>query len=96
MKKGFDNELYVKSQIITTFTTKFQLLWLNSIQQISVLKIRFGMRRIIKRLLKKYNYPPEGQETALETIMTQCEMWSDNNIWDMTETNLHRIKSEQL
>lgn len=40
---------------------------------------RAGMRRIIKRLLKKYNYPPEGQEMALETIMTQCEMWSENN-----------------
>ena len=41
---------------------------------------RAGMRRIVKRLLKKYKYPPEGQEAALETIMTQCEMWSDNNI----------------
>lgn len=41
---------------------------------------RAGMRRIIKRLLKKYKYPPEGQEMALETIMTQCEMWSENNI----------------
>ena len=39
----------------------------------------FGsMRRIVKRLLKKYKYPPEGQEAALETIMTQCEMWSQN------------------
>ena len=41
---------------------------------------RAGMRRIVKRLLKKYKYPPEGQEAALETIMTQCEMWSENNI----------------
>ena len=39
---------------------------------------RAGMRRIVKRLLKKYKYPPEGQEAALETIMTQCEMWSKN------------------
>ena len=41
---------------------------------------RAGLRRIVKRQLKKYKYPPEGQEAALETIMTQCEMWSDNNI----------------
>jgi type I restriction enzyme R subunit len=41
---------------------------------------RAGMRRIVKRLLKKYKYPPEGQETALETIMAQCEMWSENNV----------------
>ena len=40
---------------------------------------RAGMRRIIKRLLKKYNYPPEGVNDALETIMKQCNMWSDNN-----------------
>ena len=39
---------------------------------------RAGMRRIVKRLLKKYKYPPEGQEAALKTIMTQCEMWSQN------------------
>ncbi|MFI3260057.1 MAG: type I restriction endonuclease subunit R [Rikenellaceae bacterium] len=40
---------------------------------------RAGMRRIIKRLLKKYKYPPEGQEDALEMIMKQCNMWSENN-----------------
>lgn len=40
---------------------------------------RAGMRRIVKRLLKKYDYPPEGQEDALNTIMTQCQMWNDNN-----------------
>ncbi len=40
---------------------------------------RAGMRRIVKRLLKKYNYPPEGQEDALNTIMEQCQMWSENN-----------------
>ena len=30
---------------------------------------RAGMRRIVKRLLRKYDYPPEGQEDALSTIM---------------------------
>lgn len=40
---------------------------------------RAGMRRIIKRLLKKYKYPPEGEEDALNTIMAQCNMWSENN-----------------
>ena len=39
---------------------------------------RARMRVMVKRLLKKYKYPPEGQEAALETIMTQCEMWSQN------------------
>lgn len=40
---------------------------------------RAGMRRIIKRLLKKYKYPPEGEEDALNTIMAQCNMWNENN-----------------
>lgn len=44
---------------------------------------RARMRMLIKRLLKKYDYPPEGMEDALETVMTQCELWTDNN--DMEE-----------
>ena len=39
---------------------------------------RANMRRIVKRLLKKYKYPPEGQEDALKIVISQCEMWSDN------------------
>ena len=38
---------------------------------------RANMRRIIKRLLKKYNYPPEETQDALQTVMTQCELWTD-------------------
>lgn len=38
---------------------------------------RAGMRRIVKRLLKKYNYPPEDEQDALETVIRQCEQWTD-------------------
>ena len=38
---------------------------------------RAGMRRLVKRLLKKHKYPPEGMEDALHTVMSQCEMWTD-------------------
>lgn len=38
---------------------------------------RANMRRIIKRLLKKYNYPPDEAQDALQTVMTQCELWTD-------------------
>ena len=41
---------------------------------------RAKMRSMVKRLLKKYKYPPEGQEEALETVISQCEMWTDNSI----------------
>jgi type I restriction enzyme R subunit len=39
---------------------------------------RAGMRRMVKKLLKKYNYPPEGMEDAIATVIGQCEMWTDN------------------
>ena len=39
---------------------------------------RAGMRKMVKRLLKKYKYPPEQYEDAIETVMSQCEMWADN------------------
>lgn len=41
---------------------------------------RAGMRRAIKRLLKKYKYPPDDQKEALNTIMDQCELWADIQI----------------
>ena len=39
---------------------------------------RAKMRMMVKKLLKKYKYPPEGVEDALETVMLQCELWTDN------------------
>ena len=39
---------------------------------------RAGMRRLVKRLLKKHKYPPEGMADVVQTVMAQCEMWSDN------------------
>ena len=39
---------------------------------------RAKMRMIVKKLLKKYRYPPEGQEDALKTVISQCELWTDN------------------
>ena len=43
---------------------------------------RASMRRIIKRLLREYEYPPKGYEQALATVMRQCEKWAED------ETNL--------
>ena len=47
---------------------------------------RARMRMLIKRLLKKYKYPPEGMEDAMETVMTQCELWTDNNDMERRES----------
>ena len=38
---------------------------------------RAGMRRLVKRLLRRHKYPPEGMEDAVQTVMSQCEMWTD-------------------
>ena len=35
------------------------------------------MRMLVKKLLKKHKYPPEGVEDAVKIVMTQCELWVD-------------------
>lgn len=40
---------------------------------------RAEMRSMVRRLLKKYKYPPEGAEEAMKTVLEQCELWTDNN-----------------
>ena len=46
---------------------------------------RAKMRVLVKRLLKKYKYPPAGAAKALETVMRQCDHWadSDENVGEM-------------
>ena len=38
---------------------------------------RAQMRRMVKRLLHKYKYPPENMKDAIQTVLSQCEMWTD-------------------
>lgn len=39
---------------------------------------RAKMRMMIKKLLRKHRYPPDGMDDAVQTVMTQCELWTDN------------------
>ena len=41
---------------------------------------RAKMRMMIRKLLKDHKYPPEGMEDAVSTVMSQCELWADNEI----------------
>jgi type I restriction enzyme R subunit len=52
---------------------------------------RAKMRVMVKRLLKKYHYPPEGQEQALQTVMAQCNRWADDegNFQPVINLNVH-------
>lgn len=49
---------------------------------------RAKMRMLIKKLLRKHKYPPEGVDDAIQTVMAQCELWTDNNDFE-EETNLY-------
>ena len=40
---------------------------------------RAGMRKMVKRLLKKYKYPPEEAEHAMDIVLKQCEEWADED-----------------
>lgn len=40
---------------------------------------RANMRRLVKRLLKKYKYPPEEAEGAMNIVLKQCEQWADSD-----------------
>ena len=51
------------------------------------------MRMIVKKLLKKYKYPPEGQEDALKTVISQCELWTDN-VADYEDTVSYSINDD--
>lgn len=52
---------------------------------------RAKMRMLIKKLLKKHKYPPEGMDDAVQTVMLQCELWTDNN--DMMEERVSNYAS---
>ena len=38
---------------------------------------RAKMRKTVKRLLKKYDYPPSEMKFAMEKVIAQCELWVD-------------------
>ena len=40
---------------------------------------RAKMRIIVKKLLKKYSYPPEKNEGAVDTVLQQCQLWLEND-----------------
>ena len=40
------------------------------------------MRMLVRRLLRKYKYPPDEAKGALETVMRQCELWVDETEYE--------------
>lgn len=44
--------------------------------------------------MKKHKYSPEGMKDAVETVMTQCELWTDNN--DMSEEKITNFLDKSI
>lgn len=55
---------------------------------------RAKMRMLIKKLLKKHKYSPEDMEDAVRNVMTQCELWIDNN--DMGEEKVVNFRDKSI
>ena len=71
-------DFYEHSELITITRELTEMLRKNStIDWQKKESARAGMRKMVKRLLKKYKYPPEGMADAVQTVMTQCELWTD-------------------
>ena len=39
--------------------------------------VRAGMRNAVRRVLRKHGYPPDKQEKAIETVIEQAELLSE-------------------
>lgn len=55
---------------------------------------RAQMRKMVKRLLKKYKYPPEDYDYAINTVISQCELWTDN-VEPRKEEKLYQFMPER-
>jgi type I restriction enzyme R subunit len=42
---------------------------------------RSGLRRLVKRVLRKYGYPPDKQEEATQTVLEQAEVLLQSERW---------------
>lgn len=53
---------------------------------------------MIKHLLKKYHYPPEEASNALETVIKQCEQWTDNEQenYSTYSTKMYKIHEDDV
>jgi len=42
--------------------------------------VRADMRRTVRRLLAKYGYPPDAQESATQLVIRQAELMAENEV----------------
>lgn len=61
-----------------TITAAFRALGLIPVtsRELFELDVRAQLRVLVKRILRKYGYPPDKQEKATETVLEQAEAWA--------------------
>ena len=57
---------------------------------------RAKMRMRIKKLLRRHEYPPKGMEDAVQTVMSQCELWTDHYDFEEGENSYTYTSKEKL
>lgn len=55
--------------------------------------LQAGMRNTIKRLLKKYDYPPKQAKHALEIVMRQTKLMSENICYEKAKEEARVVRS---
>ena len=74
-------DFYQNDELVAMTRELTEMLWKNrTIDWEKKETARATMRKMVKRLLKKYKYPPEGVEDAINTVISQCELWTDNYV----------------
>lgn len=58
--------------------------------------LQAGMRNTIKRLLKKYDYPPKQAKHALEIVMRQTKLMSENICYEKAKEEARTVKSSVM
>lgn len=58
--------------------------------------LQAGMRNTIKRLLKKYDYPPKQAKHALEIVMRQTKLMSENICYEKAKEEARVVRSSVL
>lgn len=50
---------------------------------------------MVKRILRKYKYPPDQQEGAVELVLRQAEAWADPwaLVFQVLEKSFHKMLS---
>ncbi len=57
---------------------------------------RAQMRKMVKRLLRKHDYPPEDYDMAIDTVISQCELWTDNAVMPTVRSVSYEIPEQEL